>query len=336
MRYFQNKNCYQDILFREGELIMTRKNESLLKKCFNGLKQFKEKKQNIKNHYLRKSCFEHRIRSSKEECHLKDLQLANCYNDECNDLLDQYQDIFGRCCELDQLNGCLDDVCDDTGVVFDDVTEDQLDDCIDACIEILGYALIPIVACHPKSLSIDKIPCCQNICDDNIFAEGKKKCRNELFGGTIGKVNASKKDLEKLAENLNDAFGEQINFEVYNKRIIGSSYDNGKEFVFEIAEIGNRKLVVMVKKDSKKIDEVDGLTLKNIEDEVRYLIDIHLSNRASSTRSEKPIRNKISAEKDYDDKVKDFNKSKSRHSGGDWRINSITSKNWQPAFVSEI
>lgn len=129
-----------------------------------------------------------------------------------------------------------------------------------------------------------------------VIVESNRK--DELFGGLIGKVNATEKDGEKLAKFLSSKpLLQEDSAEVtptkYGFGVLILTEYKGKPYSIQIDEEGFDKIVVTLSQGSKKLGSTSGLRLDNakiykaITDLLKkYDVDVYsLKKPKSNTRS---------------------------------------------------
>jgi hypothetical protein len=99
-----------------------------------------------------------------------------------------------------------------------------------------------------------------------VIVESNRK--DELFGGLIGKVNATEKDGEKLAKFLSSKpLLQEDSAEVtptkYGFGVLILTEYKGKPYSIQIDEDGSNKIVVTLSQGSKKLGSTSGLRLDN-------------------------------------------------------------------------
>lgn len=110
------------------------------------LKKVKQQKNDILEHYTKKALNERHENCMSGACkhHKMDQEMFDAYAEDCNDYLAQCQDVFSGCLDVPEITGCFDGICDPDGVVYDDCPEDDFDDCIDTCIDMLALLVVPV------------------------------------------------------------------------------------------------------------------------------------------------------------------------------------------------
>lgn len=113
------------------------------------LKKVKQQKRDILEHYTKKALNERHECCMGVACkHPKmDQEMFDAYAEDCNDYLAQCQDVFSGCLDVPEIAGCFDGICDPDGVIYDDCPEDDFDDCIDTCIDMLALLVVPVRVC---------------------------------------------------------------------------------------------------------------------------------------------------------------------------------------------
>jgi hypothetical protein len=129
-----------------------------------------------------------------------------------------------------------------------------------------------------------------------------ESCRkDELFGGLIGKVNATRKDNAEVVTTLKslakkypmDVKDSKYGFSVYCSFSIGKYAGSTDDYNIVIGERAKDKIVVELYRDGSKFykDKVKGLTLntKKIKDAVQYLLEKNFSKDELETMKKKSV-----------------------------------------------
>ena len=135
-------------LLIEGIIMINKKKTSkrVLMETLIALKKVKQQKNDILEHYTKKALNERHECCMGGMCkHPKmDQDMFDAYAEDCTDYLSQCQDVFSGCLDVPEIAGCFDGICDPDGVIYDDCPEDEFDDCIDTCIDMLALLVIPV------------------------------------------------------------------------------------------------------------------------------------------------------------------------------------------------